>query len=85
MAPWLLYPKKSRRDWFGDELFLVLEDGLQLVEEDVGVLGLEDEGRTKANGTVAAAAAVYALETEFTKKSVASKSYKLFQFFDDFN
>jgi hypothetical protein len=54
-------------------LFLVLEHGLKLVEEDVGVLGLEDEGRTKTNGTFTAAAAVHTLETKFAKNTVASE------------
>jgi len=56
------------------DLFLVLEHGLQLVQEDVGVLGLEDQGRTKPDGTLAAAAAVHTLQTEFAKKTITSES-----------
>ena len=51
-----------------DRLFFVLEHAFELLEKDVGVLRLEDEGGAEADGTLAAAAAVDAGSPELGQK-----------------
>ena len=51
-----------------DRLFFVLEHAIELLEEDVGVLRLEDEGGAEADGALAAAAAVDAGSPELGQK-----------------
>lgn len=53
------------------------ENFLEFFQEEVGVLGLEDEGGTEPDGSFAAAAAVDALQPEVADDLVASKNKQI--------
>ena len=83
---WLLWIGKKwtnhhLSNWFSDRtgLFFVLQNGLQLLEEDFGVLRLEDERGPEPDRSLPATAAVDAGDTQLRHDAVTSTKQNCFR------